>query len=140
MLTNRFSVAYKNKNLFFLLTVQLQWRVGVGRGLCQVVGGEFGSDLLHTSLVLHVLSSRQTAEVQEPKLNSVVDSEPPLMSRLLIFRWKASHIAKPNISEVGIHTPPTLVSFYYTRDCRSGNSNSVYPNMSRGFQSINLDK
>ena len=114
---------------------------GGGKGtLCQVVGGEFGSDLLHTSLVLHVLSSRQTAEVQEPKLNSVVDSEPPLMSRLLIFRWKASHIAKPDISEVGIHTPPTLASLYYTRDCRSGNSNSVYPNTSRGFQSINLDK
>ena len=82
---------------------------GGGKGtLCQVVGGEFGSDLLHTSLVLYVLSSRQTAEVQEPKLNSVVHSEPPLMSRLLIFHWQASHIAKPNISEIGIHTAPTL--------------------------------
>ena len=33
VLANRFSVAYKNKNLFFLLMVRLQWRVGVGRGL-----------------------------------------------------------------------------------------------------------
>ena len=82
---------------------------GGGKGsLRQAVGGEFGSDLLHMSLILHVLSSRQTADMQEPKLNSVVYSEPPLMSHVLIFCWQASHIAKPDISEVGIHTPPTL--------------------------------
>lgn len=106
-------------------------------------GGGFDSGLLHMFLILHILSSRQAAEAQEPKLNSAAHSEPPLMSCLLIFHWQASHTAKPSISGVAEHTLPAVVAkgmgvlFQYRRDCRTGNNNLVYPNKLRSYQSTN---